>query len=38
MLAQGTILRARYRIIKQLGGGAFGNTYLAEDSDLPKNS
>ena len=38
MLAQGTILRDRYKIIKQLGGGAFGDTYLAKDSDLPKNS
>ncbi|MBN3924092.1 WG repeat-containing protein [Nostoc sp. NMS4] len=38
MLVQGTILRNRYRIIKELGGGGFADTYLAEDSDLPKNS
>ncbi|KJH73407.1 WG repeat-containing protein [Aliterella atlantica] len=38
MLAQGIVLRNRYQIIKHLGGGAFGDTYLAEDSDLPKNS
>lgn len=38
MLAQGTILRNRYKIIEQLGRGAFGDTYLAKDSDLPKNS
>ncbi len=38
MLDQGTILRSRYRIIKHLGSGGFGDTYFAEDSDLPKNS
>jgi serine/threonine protein kinase len=31
----GTILRGRYAIIKQLGTGGFGETYVAEDRDLP---
>lgn len=33
----GKTLRNRYKIIKQLGGGGFGDTYLAEDTDLPGN-
>ncbi len=33
----GTILRNRYKIIKKLGSGGFGDTYLAEDMDLPGN-
>jgi len=32
---RGTILRGRYRIIKELSSGGFGQTYLAEDWDLP---
>ena len=32
------ILRGHYKIIKRLGGGGFGQTYLAEDIDLPKHS
>lgn len=30
-----TILRGHYKIISHLGGGGFGQTYLAEDIDLP---
>ncbi len=33
----GKTLRYRYSIIKQLGSGGFGDTYLAEDKDLPGN-
>ena len=33
----GKILRSRYKILKVLGSGGFGDTYLAEDIDLPKN-
>ncbi len=29
------ILRGHYKIISHLGGGGFGQTYLAEDIDLP---
>lgn len=31
------VLDNRYRIIKQLGGGSFGQTYLAEDLKRPFN-
>ncbi len=31
----GKTLRSRYKIIKQLRSGGFGDTYLAEDGDLP---
>ncbi|BCL34326.1 protein kinase domain-containing protein [Nostoc sp. MS1] len=33
----GKVLRNRYRILQFLGGGAFGETYLAEDLDLPNH-
>lgn len=35
MPTTGTTLRNRYKIIKILGSGGFGDTYLAEDLDLP---
>ncbi len=33
----GAVLRNRYKIIKLLGSGGFGDTYLAEDLDFPVN-
>lgn len=33
----GTTLRGRYQIIKHLGGGGFGQTFLAADTQLPDN-
>ncbi len=35
MPTTGTTLRNRYKIIKILGSGGFGDTYLAADLDLP---
>jgi serine/threonine-protein kinase len=32
-----TILRGHYKIISHLGSGGFGETYLAEDIDLPRH-
>ena len=32
-----TILRGHYKIVSHLAGGGFGQTYLAEDIDLPKH-
>ncbi|MFN6569146.1 bifunctional serine/threonine-protein kinase/formylglycine-generating enzyme family protein [Dendronalium sp. ChiSLP03b] len=37
MPTTGTVLRNRYKIIKILGSGGFGDTYLAEDLDLPNH-
>lgn len=34
----GQTLDRRYQIVKRLGGGGFGDTYLAEDLRKPKNS
>ncbi|MCV3215722.1 hypothetical protein OGM63_19765 [Plectonema radiosum NIES-515] len=33
----GQILRNRYKISKTLASGGFGDTYLAEDIDLPNH-
>jgi len=34
----GTLLRGHYKIVRQIGSGGFGQTYLAEDIDLPQRS
>src|SRR5690606_27486208 len=34
-LATGTVIGGRYRISKQVGAGAFGEVYYAEDQDVP---
>ena len=36
-MQSGQILRNHYKIIKSLGSGGFGDTYLAQDLDLPGN-
>ncbi|MGD1703079.1 protein kinase domain-containing protein [Dapis sp. BLCC M229] len=36
-MQSGKILRNHYKIIHTLGSGGFGDTYLAEDLDLPGN-
>jgi eukaryotic-like serine/threonine-protein kinase len=33
----GTILKSRYKIIQQLGQGGFGETFIAEDLDIPSD-
>ena len=35
ILTEGDVLKEQYKIIKKIGLGGFGNTYLAEDLHLP---
>jgi len=37
ILENAKIIRGRYTIVKHLGGGSFGQTYVVEDRDLPNN-
>ena len=32
-----TVLRNRYKVLKKLGSGGFGDTFLSVDMDLPGN-
>ncbi len=34
-LEAGTLIGGRYRVVKQVGAGAFGEVYRAEDQDVP---
>lgn len=34
-LAPGTLIGARYRVVKRVGIGAFGDVYQADDADVP---
>ncbi|MDJ0679618.1 MAG: serine/threonine-protein kinase [Xenococcaceae cyanobacterium MO_167.B52] len=36
-MQSGDVLRQRYKIIQSIGGGGFGDTYLALDHDFPDN-
>jgi serine/threonine protein kinase len=36
-LADGTVVAQIYRVQEHLGGGGFGETYLAENTTLPGN-
>jgi CHASE2 domain-containing sensor protein/predicted Ser/Thr protein kinase len=36
-ISSGTLLEERYKIIKVIGSGGFGRTYLAEDTKRPQN-